>query len=337
MKHLALLLGLPLCAAMLMAAAPSPETPVSIAADLQANPPADLDRFYAIKTQLGYDGLKAVEVQLGELQRQETAGDTRVYGCVTPQWLELDRAGLKLARAATSDAEWKTSRDQITTAIADRNRLRDRVMAGQKVDPVYDNSAVPPAVRAATYPVGSRALELAVRIADDQFQRIGVIVLQNRSLWAANLSPAAWAYMSNYNGVEMCRVDLANTAWLKADVAAHGWPKQSVDGQATVHDAWGLVQHADHDIAFQRQVLVLMEPLLATKEVSGLEYAYLHDRVAHNSGGQSRFGTQGGCNDQGKWEPDPLEDPANLDARRASVGLGPEASYAARFKCPAAK
>lgn len=339
MKQLTSLLAMPLCALILMAAAPktAPDTPATIAADLEANPPADPDSFYAIRTRLGDDGFKAVGTELNERLKLATKGDTRTRGCVTPQWYLRDLAGLQLARAATSDTDWAISRDQVVNAIAQRAKVHDQVMAGQKIDPAYDHSAVFFAARATTWPAGSRARELGLRAAEDQFQRNTFQILDQRSLWAAGLTPSALAYMTSYNDIEMCRVDLANTEWLKADVAAHGWPKQSVEGKDPVNDAWTLIQHADHDVAFQRQVLALMEPLLATKDVTGQEYAYLYDRVAVNSGEPSRYGTQGECNAHGVWEAINVEDPANLDARRASLGLGPEAPYAAHFKCAATK
>jgi hypothetical protein len=47
-------------------------------------------------------------------------------------------------------------------------------------------------------------------------------------------------------------VDAANTARMKRIVAERGWPGRSLVGDDGAQAAWLLVQHADHDPAFQR-------------------------------------------------------------------------------------
>lgn len=97
-----------------------------------------------------------------------------------------------------------------------------------------------------------------------------------------------------------------------------------------------LVQHADHDTAFQTNVLTMLTSLVGRKETSPTNYAYLYDRVAVNSNRPQRYGTQGRCTGSGIWEARPTEDPGHLDERRAAVGLEPQAEYRARFTCRAA-
>jgi hypothetical protein len=67
-----------------------------------------------------------------------------------------------------------------------------------------------------------------------------------------------------------------------------------------------------------------MEPYLENGGVRPVDYAYLHDRVAVNTGGLQRYGTQPRreCNADGSLSPQPLEDPAQVDERRAELGLG---------------
>jgi hypothetical protein len=62
------------------------------------------------------------------------------------------------------------------------------------------------------------------------------------------------------------------------------------------------------------------------KEASASHMAYLTDRVLVADGKPQRYGTQFHSVD-GKLQPRPTEDPANLDARRKSVGLPPMAEY----------
>lgn len=117
-------------------------------------------------------------------------------------------------------------------------------------------------------------------------------------------------------------VDRANTQRLKEIIAQHGWPSISKAGKPGARAAWLLAQHADEDRDFQRSVLAMLVKLPAG-EVEPRNIAYLHDRVTT----PQRYGTQGSCDDSGKWVAFEVEDPAGLDQRRASVGLGPQAEY----------
>jgi hypothetical protein len=119
------------------------------------------------------------------------------------------------------------------------------------------------------------------------------------------------------------KIDHENTEALKAMVATYGWPGRSLVGENGANDAWLLVQHADKDHAFQRQVLALLEPLVARGEVSPHHFAYLYDRLAVADKRPQRFGTQ--CDDKG--DPGAVEDPPPLDARRAAYGMSTMAEY----------
>lgn len=88
-----------------------------------------------------------------------------------------------------------------------------------------------------------------------------------------------------------------------------------------------MTQHSS-DLAFQKQVLALMEPLLKDREVDGGLYAMLYDRIAATENRPQRYGTQGTtCDGPRHAVPAELEDPAGLDARRATANLPPMAEY----------
>jgi hypothetical protein len=132
-------------------------------------------------------------------------------------------------------------------------------------------------------------------------------------------------------------LDARNTADLKALLAIHSWFSIGKFGTDADDNAWLLAQHADQDREFQRRVLAILEPLVAQGETNPQHYAYLFDRLAVSLGQPDalkpqRYGTQGRCVGKGKWEPFEVEDPANLDKRRASVGLPPEDEYKKVFK-----
>lgn len=129
--------------------------------------------------------------------------------------------------------------------------------------------------------------------------------------------------------------DLKNTKLLKQHVNKKGWPTISMVGETASSSAWLLVQHADHDPAFQYEMLQIMEPLVEQNEVSKSNYAYLYDRVMLKLKGKQRYGTQVRCKD-GKRQVLPLEDDIvgekALDAVRKQLSLGPIAEYMKLFR-----
>jgi hypothetical protein len=180
----------------------------------------------------------------------------------------------------------------------------------------------PPPGRVAAFEVQAVRARLRALVASDQNAR------RNRLPWS--------------------EIDRANVAALKEILGKHGWPTISVFGRDADRDAWLLVQHADHDPAFQKEVLAILARLKDTGETSPANYAYLYDRAAGHPartpdgirvqgpdaspGGLQRYGTQGQCAG-GRWEPFPIEDPARVDERRKSVGLGPLEEYRRLFRC----
>ena len=133
------------------------------------------------------------------------------------------------------------------------------------------------------------------------------------------------------------QIDSQNTADMKAMLKRYEWFTISAFGSHCDAQAWLLVQHADLDLSFQKDVLRILEKLWPRGETSAKNYAYLYDRVATSANDPAqrqpqRYGTQGTCKGPGAWEPFSNEDPEHLDQRRASVGLGTEAEYIAVFK-----
>jgi len=119
------------------------------------------------------------------------------------------------------------------------------------------------------------------------------------------------------------RVDDFNTAQLKLMLEGRGWFRDDLDGQGAGRAAWLIAQHADQDPEFQQVALKLIKAELGAPGVSKSNYAYLYDRVQMRFGDDNppedriqRYGTQGRCTGPGTWEPLPMEDPENIDARR---------------------
>jgi hypothetical protein len=116
---------------------------------------------------------------------------------------------------------------------------------------------------------------------------------------------------------------------LKRILKASGWPIISVYGKEADKAAFLIAQHADRDPALQSQVLAILEPLVATQETDGENFALLYDRVQVNASKPQRYGSQGECKGH-RWVPEPIEAPAEVDRRRAGLGLEPMKSYQAK-------
>ncbi|NOJ83470.1 DUF6624 domain-containing protein [Myxococcus xanthus] len=130
---------------------------------------------------------------------------------------------------------------------------------------------------------------------------------------------------------KMMDVDARNTTWLKGVIAKHGWPGSALVGRRGTFAAWLMVQHADQDVAFQSEVLPMLEKAVAQGEGSAKDLAYLTDRVLVNTGKPQRYATQLEEVD-GKTVPKALEDPEKVNERRAAVGLDTLEEYIAAFE-----
>lgn len=125
-------------------------------------------------------------------------------------------------------------------------------------------------------------------------------------------------------------VDGDNLAWLKARVKAAGFPTVAEVGEQGMSAAFLLVQHADRDPAFQASVLKTLAARSRGLGVKKSEYAMLTDRVLRAQGKPQRYGTQFMSPDPAHLEQmtmDPVEHPAELDRRRASMELPPIKDY----------
>jgi len=104
-------------------------------------------------------------------------------------------------------------------------------------------------------------------------------------------------------------------------------------GKDGVEAAFLLVQHGESE--FQKEMLPLVREAYRAHKLSGQNYALLLDRVLVKEGKPQVYGTQAKSFDKWKGnEPvlEPIEDEANVDRRRAEVGLGSLAEYLAMLK-----
>lgn len=129
-------------------------------------------------------------------------------------------------------------------------------------------------------------------------------------------------------------IDRKNTEHIKQIIKKYGWPTIFLVGKKASNYAWLLVQHADHDVAFQKKCLKLIEKSYKNnqKSINPANIAYLTDRVLVNESKRQIFGTQFYHNRSGNFVPRPIRDAKNLEENRAKYGLIPFREYQKEFK-----
>lgn len=126
--------------------------------------------------------------------------------------------------------------------------------------------------------------------------------------------------------IELKTIDSSNALWLQEAVARHGWPERDVVGEEGARAAFLLVQHADHDTAFQAAMLPALDAAFRRGQAEGQSVALLTDRLAVARHEPQVFGSQTTVTD-GRITFAPIADSGGVDARRARMGLPPLDEY----------
>lgn len=113
----------------------------------------------------------------------------------------------------------------------------------------------------------------------------------------------------------------ANCERAKEIIETEGFPGYDLLGEEGAQDFWLIVQHSDHDLAFQEKFLEMMKPEVKKGNSSGKNYAFLVDRVRMNEGQKQLYGTQLEYRKNGQAFPQALEDSLGVDQRRKEMGL----------------
>ncbi|MEN2490220.1 DUF6624 domain-containing protein [Flavobacterium sp. B11] len=105
-----------------------------------------------------------------------------------------------------------------------------------------------------------------------------------------------------------------------------GWVGKDVVGSQASQALFLVIQHAD--LKYQQKYLPMMRDAVKKGNAKASSLALLEDRVALREGGKQIYGSQV-MNHPITKKPfvSPLEDPDNVDKRRASVGLGTLSDY----------
>ncbi len=130
---------------------------------------------------------------------------------------------------------------------------------------------------------------------------------------------------------EQSKRDAENLSRLEEIVKQHGWPGRSLVGPQAAAAAFLIVQHADYEV--QLRYLPVIKTAVQRGELDGQAFALLQDRILVREGKKQLYGTQFDRNPQtGALNPFPIEDEANVDARRSELGMESLAEYAKRIR-----
>lgn len=118
----------------------------------------------------------------------------------------------------------------------------------------------------------------------------------------------------------MAAVHDANAARLREIIANYGWPTESLVGVDGAKAAHRIAQHSINHPEFMRECRQLLDEASAKGEVPRWQFAFIDDRIRVFEGFPQRYGTQWRDGPEG-LEPYPIEDPDQVDERRAALGL----------------
>ena len=127
---------------------------------------------------------------------------------------------------------------------------------------------------------------------------------------------------------EMNKTDREDLARVEAIIAKVGWPGKSLVGADASSSAWLVIQHSD--VATQKKYMPMMMKAAEAGDLDRGEVAMTIDHILVAEGKPQLYGSAF-KQVNGKFVPEPIQDEANLDARRKEVGLPPFAEYAARI------
>ncbi|MGE0090897.1 MAG: OmpA family protein [Bacteroidales bacterium] len=147
---------------------------------------------------------------------------------------------------------------------------------------------------------------LEMRRIDNYYQeKFDSIMLTNDSVLIQSFKDD-WGVAVNENDLKLSKI-----------IDTYGWPTRELAGDIASGEFFFIVQHSsDHNL--QKKCLIKFKQT-AGNDINKLsQIAYLEDRVLAKSGEKQLYGTQ-----YKKGELYPVEDPDNLNKRRAQTGLAP--------------
>ncbi|WP_341908480.1 DUF6624 domain-containing protein [Fluviicola taffensis] len=153
---------------------------------------------------------------------------------------------------------------------------------------------------------------------DDQSHRLEIDQIEEKYGWKSPQMDSIWKVIELKDSLNLIQVRkiLDTRGWLGADIVGG-------KGNSTL---FLVIQHADQKT--QEQYLPMMREAVAKGNAAASSLALLEDRVALGQGKKQIYGSQIGVfKETGVNYVLPLDDPDNVDKRRAEVGLGKLQNY----------
>lgn len=124
--------------------------------------------------------------------------------------------------------------------------------------------------------------------------------------------------------------DSINLVKVEKILEEHGWLGWDLIGRNANAALFLVIQHAD--LETQEKYLPMLREAVERGDATPADLALLEDRVALRQGKKQIYGSQMAFDQEtGKYYVSPLEDPDNVNKRRAEVGLGPIEDYIANW------
>jgi hypothetical protein len=153
---------------------------------------------------------------------------------------------------------------------------------------------------------------------EDQKYRLQIEEIEKKYGWESNEMKAHWKMINEKDSINLIKIKLL--------LDKYGWLGTDVIGEQGNSTLFLVIQHSD--IATQEKYLPMMREAVKNGKAKGSALALLEDRVALRQGKRQIYGSQiGRDNDTKLYYVSPLDDPDNVDKRRAEVGLQPLADY----------
>ncbi len=154
---------------------------------------------------------------------------------------------------------------------------------------------------------------------DDQSGRQQIQAIENKYGDNSKEMNALWAAMGKSDSINLIKV--------KAVLDKYGWVGPEVVGSKGNATLFLVIQHADS--LTRDKYLPMMRASVKNGKAQASQLALMEDRSALEHGKKQIYGSQiGRDNKTGKYYISPIEDEANVDKRRAEVGLNPLEDYA---------
>ena len=131
-----------------------------------------------------------------------------------------------------------------------------------------------------------------------------------------------WAYRLSV--AHSAKVERVSRDGILAIVENARWIDRDRYGKPISDATWVITQQSGNYPKFQKRALTEMKPFLESGDINPANYAHLWDRVALNEDRKQRYGTQPSWEClEGVMQLEPIEENADLDELRKSVGLNP--------------